>query len=208
VLYQGLLAFVAFLVIGNLTILGLSLVARADHAGASVEVAGVDNFRVVDDQVFRGDAPTTEGYRSLSGLGVDTVIDLRAERDLHVPEELLDGLGIERVAIPIRDGQTPTAGQVAAMLDAIEYADGKVYVHCGAGVGRTGAMIAAYLVATGQASGGAALEANLSVGPPSLEQIFYASRLESGEQPKQPPLVVEGVSRVLDAPRRIWSRIG
>ena len=36
-------------------------------------------------------------------------------------------------------------------------------------------MAAAYLVATGQRSGGSALIANLSVGPPSLEQVLYAA---------------------------------
>ena len=69
-------------------------------------------------------------------------------------------------------------------------------------------MAAAYLVATGQRSGGSALIANLSVGPPSLEQVLYAATLDSDRTPRQPPVVVKVVSRFLDGPRRIWSLIG
>ncbi|WP_406215152.1 hypothetical protein [Streptomyces canus] len=44
-----------------------------------------------------------------------------------------------------------------------------MFVHCGAGVGRTGTMAAAYLVKTGEQS--SAVRRNLAVGPPSIEQI-------------------------------------
>lgn len=64
-------------------------------------------------------------------------------------------------------------------------------------------MAAAYLVATGQAAAGEALRRNLTVGPPSLEQVAFAARLDGGE-PARPPALVVAVSRALDAPRRIW----
>ena len=83
---------------------------------------------------------------------------------------------------------------------------GKVFVHCGAGVGRTGSMVASYLVATGKASPREALEKNLAVGPPSLEQVSYVARLDGDFDRPNPGLVA--VSRFLDAPRRIWSRVG
>jgi hypothetical protein len=65
-------------------------------------------------------------------------------------------------------------------------------------------MSSAYLVATGQASGGDALAISLAVGPPSLEQLFYIGSLD-GTDGDRPPAPVVVVSRVLDAPRRIWS---
>ena len=194
------------LIAGNLVIAASVLLLRATADASTISVPGVDNMRVVDGRVLRGDAPSDEGYRNLAAMGVTTVVDLRGERDLDVPDELLDSLGIVRVHLPIRDGQTPSPVQVRRFIEVVADAGGLVYLHCGAGVGRTGSMAAAYLVGTGQVSGLAALERNLAVGPPSLEQIVYAASLE-GDQFGQPPLVVKAVSRFLDAPRRIWSRL-
>lgn len=200
---RGILGFVAFLVVGNLAIAGASAWARSTAPAGHVDAVGISNFRVVDDRVWRGNAPTRDGYRWLAANGVSTVVDLRAEEDLDVDPDLLAGLGLEYVALPIRDGQTPSAEQVARFLDAVDAAAGPVFVHCGAGVGRTGAVVAAYLKATGTADGLTAVRRNLSVGPPSVEQLAYAAGIDPG--PGKPLLVA--VSRTLDAPRRLWSRI-
>ncbi len=82
-----------------------------------------------------------------------------------------------------------------------------MFVHCGAGVGRTGAMVGAYLVNQGELSGSAALRRNLAVGPPSLEQIAFVAKMGDGS-PEKPGTLVTAVSRILDAPRRLWSRYG
>ena len=82
-----------------------------------------------------------------------------------------------------------------------------MFLHCGAGVGRTGSVAAAYLVATGQASGVRATLRNLSVGPPSLEQIAFTARLR-GDVGQHANGLVVATSRMLDAPRRIWTRLG
>jgi protein-tyrosine phosphatase len=195
------------LVVANLAVVGLSYAARASLDDTAPAADGVDNLRVVDARVLRGDAPTHTGYRNLAALGVTTIVDLRAEHDLDVPTALLASLGIDWVHHPVRDGQTPTADQVEAFIDTVAGSPGRVYLHCGAGVGRTGAMAAAYLVGTGQSSAAGALRRNLAVGPPSLEQIHYAATLDAGEY-EQPPALVKAVSRFLDAPRRIWSRVG
>jgi hypothetical protein len=64
-------------------------------------------------------------------------------------------------------------------------------------------MVASYLVATGQLNGREAMRRNLEVGPPSLEQLAYARSLKGERIPNVNPAIV-AVSRVLDAPRRIW----
>jgi protein-tyrosine phosphatase len=206
-LRRTVLVSVLGLIIANLGIAGLSLVLQAAAQDPGVVAEGVDNLRVVDDRVLRGDAPSEIGYRDLAQHGVTTVVDLRAERDLALPVELFDELGVDHVALPIRDGQTPTAGQVRRFLDVVDGAEGLVYVHCGAGVGRTGAMVAAYVVATGQQSRIGALHSNLAVGPPSVEQIYYAAFLQA-DGFDQPPAAIAAISRFLDAPRRMWSRYG
>lgn len=150
----------------------------------------------------RGSAPSPAGYRALAGMGITTVVDLRAENlsaaELAEPGEA----GLKAVRMPIRDGQTPSPHQ--DFLRTVSSASGPVFVHCGAGVGRTGAMVAAYLVNTGMQSPSQAVRRNLAVGPPSIEQIYYGLNL-SPAKAEQPPLPVVVISRLVDAPRRIMS---
>lgn len=202
---RTLAGFAAFLLLGNLLITVLWQ-WEARSAGASTVQVDVKNFQVVDDQVWRGAAPGRATYEDLAGYGVTTVVDLRAEDDLEVDHDLLAGLGIQRVHIPMRDGQTPTESQVQQFLALVKASESPVYVHCGAGVGRTGTMVAAYRVASGQASGLGAMRRNLEVGPPSLEQLVFAATLGHGDVDGV-AAPVKAVSRVLDAPRRIWTRL-
>ena len=197
-----------FLLVGNLAILAASMWAReTTQAAAPAPVAGIQNLRAVDDRLWRGAAPTTEGYRGLAQAGVRTVVDLRAEEGIEHDVKVVQELGMKLVRLPVRDGQTPTSEEVDSFLRAVNESDGPVFVHCGAGVGRTGAMVGAYRVAQGEASAAAAVRHNLAVGPPSLEQIAFVAGMDEGRLDK-PPAVVTAVSRVLDAPRRLWSRYG
>jgi uncharacterized protein (TIGR01244 family) len=171
---------------------------------ASPTVAGINNFQEVDAHLWRGSAPGVDGYRELASRGIHTVVDLRAEKltpdQLALPEQA--GLTVKH--LPVRDGQTPTTEQVNTFLQTVRTTDGPVFVHCGAGVGRTGSISAAYLVRTGQADPQEALKRTLAVGPPSIEQVYYMFQGERDESP-QPPTVVQLISRFLDAPRRISS---
>ena len=203
---KALVGFVAFLLLGNGLILGSTLWFRWSSPAAAADASGIDNLHVVDGRLLRGAAPTAEGLRDLSALGVTTVVDLRAEADLVNRDGVLVELGMERFHLPIRDGQLPTAEQAQELLRIVQEADGKVFLHCGAGVGRTGALTAWYLNATGQTDGTGALRHNLSVGPPSLEQIAFSVKTASGSYDR-PGVGVTMVSRVLDGPRRIWHNL-
>ena len=168
---------------------------------------GIHNFQPVgtDGELWRGAAPSPTGYRALADLGFTTVVDLRAE-DLSAAQLALPGeAGLDVVRVPMRDGQTPE--QVQRLFDTVSESSGPVFVHCGAGVGRTGTMAAAYLVRTGQEDASGAVWRNLSVGPPSIEQIYYGLTLERERDTAQPPLPVVMVSRFVDAPRRLWSYV-
>jgi protein-tyrosine phosphatase len=111
------------------------------------------------------------------------------------------------IHIPVRDGQTPSSSQIAAFLEATQKSEGTVFVHCGAGVGRTGAMVGAYSVANGELNGPGAVRRNLAVGPPSLEQLAFVAGLDD-DGIERPHVAVRAVSRVLDSPRRIWHNLG
>lgn len=199
------LALIGFLVVGNLGILAASAWARDTVSDAeTVSVQGVKKFRVVDERVWRGGAPTDTGYRSLVESGAGAVVDLRAEDDISPPADWLESEGVEFVHMPIRDGQLPTAGQVERFMEIMGASDGPVFVHCGAGVGRSGAMVAAYLKTAEGADSSGRLSHNLSVGPPSLEQIVYAA----SDGHRRPNIAVVAASRLLDSPRRIFHNLG
>ena len=198
-----LVGAVTFLVVGNLLILASHLVLQRSTAKADAPDIPVKNFAVVDDRVWRGAAPSSAGYEALAANGVTTIIDLRAEEDIRVDEVRLRDLGLTRFHLPLRDGQAPTPALVEDFLSIVSKSDGRVYVHCGAGVGRTGTMAAAYLIKEDGISNVEALRRNLAVGPPSLEQLAFASNLRA-DQVRRPPAPVVALSRVLDAPRRMW----
>lgn len=200
---------IAFLLIGNLAILAASRWMRLAEPVASVpaSVTGVKQLAAVDAKVWRGAAPTADGYRSLADAGVTRVVDLRAEDNVDVNDKWLASMGVDYVRIPVRDGQIPSAAEVRQFLEAVRTSDGRVFVHCGAGVGRTGTMAAAWLVASGAAGPTEAMRRNLSVGPPSLEQLAWVANLGVAGFERPNPAIV-ALSRTLDAPRRLWSRFG
>jgi protein tyrosine phosphatase (PTP) superfamily phosphohydrolase (DUF442 family) len=213
---KGVVGIVAFVVLCNVAIfaahvlLSRSLEPAAPAGSTASEAAArrmpLTNFAVVDEHVWRGAAPGAAGYRALADAGVTTVVDLRAEENIHVDGAALADLGIERVHLPMRDGQAPPPELVQRFLDVVAESDGKVYVHCGAGVGRTGTMAAAYLVQRDGVSGLEAMRRNLAVGPPSLEQLAFAFGLRDGSV-RRPPAPVVALSRTLDAPRRFWVNV-
>lgn len=191
---------VAAIAAGNLAIVVRWQAARRRLAsGPPPGVRDISNLHVVDDILWRGGAPNAEGYRMLAAAGVSTVVDLRAE-DVAPPPQ---GIPIEVVRFPIRDGQPPSPSQEEQILAVIGSAEPPVFVHCAAGVGRTGSVVGAYLVSR-DASTEEALDGMLGVGPPSLEQISYVAGLATG---RRPGLLVTATSRILDAPRRTLSRI-
>lgn len=182
--------------------LAVSAWARQDVPSGARTAAGIRHFLPVDGKVWRGSAPTAAGYRELADDGIRTVVDLRAEKPSAAELALPAAAGLRTVRLPVRDGQTPTERQVDQFIDVVRESAGPVFVHCGAGVGRTGSMAAAYLVRTGQATPAQAALRTVAVGPPSIEQVYYVLNVSRGDS-DQPPAVIRGISRLFDAPRRI-----
>jgi protein-tyrosine phosphatase len=131
---------------------------------------------------------------------VTAVIDLRAEA-----ADTVDTEGIRHVRVPIRDGQAPGDRDLATVRTIVASASGPVFVHCSAGVGRTGSIVATLRCDAGTSPRTALAEA-LSFGPLSLEQQAFILRGCRSDR-SVAGLAIVALSRVADAPRRAWSRL-
>lgn len=102
----------------------------------------------VTPQLFVGPQFKQRGWKRLQEWGITAVVNLRREHD-----DLSLGVNIPHyLYLPTIDDDTPTIEVLTRGAEFIEdqlQGGGKVYVHCGAGVGRAPTMAAAYLIAAG-----------------------------------------------------------
>ncbi|HEV2206274.1 MAG TPA: tyrosine-protein phosphatase, partial [Candidatus Acidoferrales bacterium] len=122
--------------------------AGVPHAIAEkISVPGVSNFGEVTPTLFRGAQPTERGFENLSKMGIAIVVDLREGGEVQREEKEVTANGMKFVAISwnCRD---PKDAYFAKFLTLLQENPGKkVFVHCHAGVDRTGMMIASYRMA-------------------------------------------------------------
>ena len=195
------------LIQGNLALIAASWWARNDtelHPGPKLD--GVRKLYVVDDRLWRGAQPGDKGFRSLAESGVTTVVDLRPSSDARRTDDDLRALGVESVHMAVTDGQPPSPEQVHDLVRIVARSTGRVFLHCGEGVGRAGTMSSAYKVTTGQASASDALRESLAIGVLTLEQIAYIRSLDR-DGAHEPPAVLTAVSRFLDGPRQLFNTV-
>jgi len=115
---------------------------------AQIDVPGIPNFHQVNEHIFRGGQPTSEGWQGLAGLGVKTVIDLRRtdEHSTEAEAREVAAAGMTYVNVPMKGVVAPTDEQVTKVLAVLDSPD-QVFVHCKRGIDRTGTVIACYRIA-------------------------------------------------------------
>jgi protein tyrosine/serine phosphatase len=138
-----------------LALLVASATGCSKRPGAAV--AGIDNFAEVTagpHGLYRGAQPSEEGFRTLRGMGVRTVVNLRDDADPR-EQAWAEAAGMQYVRIPsmCRD---PRADDVRRFLRLMEGgtvasqggppASFPVFVHCLKGKDRTGLFVAAYRI--------------------------------------------------------------
>jgi atypical dual specificity phosphatase len=104
----------------------------------------------------------------LADSGVRLLINLHEQP--HAPERMAR-YGMTELHLPVPDFTPPTPEQLELGVDAIQNAINngtRVAVHCGAGLGRTGTLVACYLVRRGL-SAEAAIAHVRAVRPGSVE---------------------------------------
>lgn len=83
--------------------------------------------------------------------GIDVLVSLTED---PVPRQWVNDAGLLAVSVPVPDMEAPTDRQLDHVLETIQKANTSgmgVAVHCGAGLGRTGTVLAAYFVTQGMA---------------------------------------------------------
>jgi protein tyrosine phosphatase (PTP) superfamily phosphohydrolase (DUF442 family) len=161
-------------------------------AGPSVQ--GINNFYQVDEHVYRGAQPTTEGYKYLAKIGVKTVLDLREDDERSSGERMVvTSLGMQYVNVPMTGLTPPTATEITKILALLEDGTaGAVFVHCKSGADRTGVVIAAYRIDHDHWDNSRALKEAMSCGMSSFQfpRQSYIRKFQ--------PLTIEERSKILN----------
>ncbi len=145
------------------------------------------NFSFLIDDVIAGSSHPGRGemleenLRELRGLGIGAIVTVCEEPLDSGP---LDENEFRSLHLDVSDFKAPTIGQIESAMQFMGQSsrEGKaVLVHCFAGMGRTGTLLACYLVSEGRSAGVAIDEVRRarpgSIEDPSQERVIHAWEL-------------------------------
>jgi tyrosine-protein phosphatase SIW14 len=127
-----------------IAIISLSIAAFAQTSPSHFDGIKIKNFGQMDSNFYRGAQPDPDDYQSLKNLGVKTVVDLQ-DSPTDYEKKTVEALGMKYVNIPMSGMGTPKMSDINTFLALFDNPDtGAVYLHCAAGIHRTGVLGAAY----------------------------------------------------------------
>ncbi|HEY8560550.1 MAG TPA: tyrosine-protein phosphatase [Pyrinomonadaceae bacterium] len=125
-------------------VLGFSFAGFAQTAPQTFQNVNIKNFGQMDERFYRGAQPLPGDFQSLKDLGVNTVIDLRND-PTDYEKSAVESLGMKYINIPMSGWKYPKSKYIEQFLQLMnDSATGTVYVHCKAGIHRTGVAGAVY----------------------------------------------------------------
>ena len=126
--------------------------------------------------------PSVNDFEALKEHKIDAIVSL-TESSLN--KILIEEFGFEYRHVPVEDLTAPSMEQIDEFVEfatTMKESGKKIAVHCGAGIGRTGTMLACYLVHQGYSAKGAIKEVRKkrpgSIETPEQEQVIirYAKK--------------------------------
>ena len=126
------------------SVLVFAATAPAQTAPGDFPEIRIKNFGQMDTGYYRGAQPLPEDYKSLKEFGIKTIIDLRGDPKKYA-KSTVESLGMRYVNIPMSGYKYPKEERVNEFLQLIADPEtGPFFVHCKAGIHRTGVAGAAY----------------------------------------------------------------
>jgi tyrosine-protein phosphatase SIW14 len=111
------------------------------------ELSGLHRFYRVNEHIYRSAQPSLEGLQGLPTLGIKTVIDLRGAHARSGEAQILEGLGMKYVNIPMPPLAAPSIDSVQQALALLVDPNAwPILVHCERGADRTGTVIACFRI--------------------------------------------------------------
>ena len=149
------------------------------------------NFSFIIPELLAGMAcpgvmsPLVQDLQELQENGISSIVTLT---EYPLPHELLEAAGFDYLHLPIIDLTPPTMQQIYTFNEYIadkHQAKRGVAVHCAAGMGRTGTMLACYLVYIGETAEDA-IDSIRTIRPGSIEtsdqeEIIYRFYKENAQ---------------------------
>lgn len=108
----------------------------------------IDRFYEVSPGIYRGARPGYAGVKSLSQMGVKTILNIDDE-DAEIIEEraISNDLGIEMISVPLTPFWTPDDQDIDLILATLaDTSKQPIFVHCEHGRDRTGLVVGLYRV--------------------------------------------------------------
>jgi len=109
----------------------------------------IRNFHKVNDWLYRGGQPGSDGVRALVQLGVRTVISLRwGKRGVETERISVEAAGMKFVNIRLNYWNLPSQAILDEFLSLLNDPEQRpIFIHCLHGADRTGLLIAIYRIA-------------------------------------------------------------
>jgi atypical dual specificity phosphatase len=142
------------------------------------------NFSWVSEGKLAGSGlPITEDeFRWVVDKGIKSIVSVR---EVPLPSKWFDGGEIDYLHLMVEDYGAPT---MEALDEAVDYIDKKirsgkaVLVHCAAGKGRTGAVLAAYIIKREKLTAEQAIEKIRLMRPGSVQSLTQETALSMYEK--------------------------
>jgi protein tyrosine/serine phosphatase len=134
------------LALALVAVVSFATIALAQTSPGNFAGISIKNFGQMDDNFYRGAQPSQSDYKALADFGIKTIIDLRSDFEPYA-KSAAESAGLKYYLIPMNGISAPSNENVAQFLKIVnDPSTGKFYVHCKAGIHRTGAMGAVYRI--------------------------------------------------------------